>query len=159
MRTAGDNSGIRFRATVNAATYHSEGLSQIGFMATRDKRYKDKFDGKDESFTLANANSKESANCAVVTIDKAEFGRYIGTDPMIESGKPHFQAVVTNVPIKKAALEEKLHIRAFVVCGGITYYSNVKAMSVYEAVQELIRNNPDYENDTYIKGIIDECNK
>ena len=159
VRTAGDNSGIRFRATVNAATYHSEGLSQIGFMATRDKRYKDKFDGKDESFTLANANSKESANCAVVTIDKAEFGRYIGTDPMIESGKPHFQAVVTNVPIKKAALEEKLHIRAFVVCGGITYYSNVKAMSVYEAVQELIRNNPDYENDTYIKGIIDECNK
>ena len=158
VRTAGDNSGIRFRATVNAATYHSEGLSQIGFMATRDKRYKDKFDGKDESFTLANANSKESANCAVVTIDKAEFGRYIGTDPMIESGKPHFQAVVTNVPIKKAALEEKLHIRAFVVYGGITYYSNVKA-SVYEAVQELIRNNPDYENDTYIKGIIDECNK
>ena len=156
VRTAGENSGIRFRATVNAATYHSEGLSQIGFMATRDKRYKDKFDGKDESFTLANANSKESANCAVVTIDKANFDRYIGVEP---GSDPYFQAVVKNVPIKKAALEEKLHIRAFVVCGGITYYSNVKAMSVYEAVQELIKKNPDYANDEYIAKILAACNE
>ena len=67
-------------------------------------------------------------------------------------GELAFNALVVGVPEKAAYLTENLHLRAFVVCGGVTYYSAVKTDSVYGAVKR-VSADPNYENDPYIQRI------
>ena len=151
VRTSG-TPGIRFKATLDLATRADENFTEVGFMATRDTYYKSAFDASADSFTLANANAENAKLCTVVRKSGSDLNRYLTED----NGELAFNALVVGVPEKAAYLTENLHLRAFVVCGGVTYYSAVKTDSVYGAVKR-VSADPNYENDPYIQRIIELC--
>ena len=151
VRTSG-TPGIRFKATLDLATRADENFAEIGFMATRDTYYKSAFDASADSFTLANANAENAKLCTVVRKSGSDLNRYLTEG----DGELNFNALVVGVPEKAAYLTENLHLRAFVVCGGVTYYSAVKTDSVYGAVKR-VSADPNYENDPYIQRIIELC--
>lgn len=151
VRTSG-TPGIRFKATLDLATRADENFTEVGFMATRDTYYKSAFDASADSFTLANANAENAKLCTVVRKSGSDLNRYLTEN----DGELAFNALVVGVPEKAAYLTENLHLRAFVVCGGVTYYSAVKTDSVYGAVKR-VSADPNYENDPYIQRIIELC--
>ena len=77
---------------------------------------------------------------------------YLTPDPAAQNN--YFNAVVVGVPNEKQYLTEKIYLRAYAVCGGVKYYSNVKAQSIYDAALAVKDSYPD---DAYIKNIIDTC--
>ena len=151
VRTSG-TPGIRFKATLDLATRADENFAEIGFMATRDKHYTNAFNASADSFILANANAANAKLCAVVRKSGSDLNRYLTED----NGELNFNAIVVGVPENAAYLKENLHLRAFVVCGGVTYYSAVKTDSVYNAVKR-VSEDPNYANDPYIRRIIELC--
>ena len=151
VRTSG-TPGIRFKATLDLATRADENFAEIGFMATRDKHYTNAFNASADSFILANANAANAKLCAVVRKSGSDLNRYLTES----DGELNFNAIVINVPETAAYLKENLHLRAFVVCGGVTYYSAVKTDSVYNAVKR-VSADPNYANDPYIRRIIELC--
>ena len=151
VRTSG-TPGIRFKATLDLATRADENFAEIGFMATRDTHYTNAFDASADSFILANANAANAKLCTVVRKSGSDLNRYLTEG----DGELNFNALVVGVPEKAAYLTENLHLRAFVVCGGVTYYSAVKTDSVYGAVKR-VSADPNYENDPYIQRIIELC--
>ncbi|MGI6195513.1 MAG: hypothetical protein ACOYIO_00310 [Eubacteriales bacterium] len=151
VRTSG-TPGIRFKATLDLATRADENFAEIGFMATRDKHYTNAFNASADSFILANANAANAKLCAVVRKSGSDLNRYLTEG----NGELNFNAIVVNVPENAAYLKENLYLRAFVVCGGVTYYSAVKTDSVYDAVKR-VSADPNYENDPYIRRIIELC--
>ena len=151
VRTSG-TPGIRFKATLDLATRADENFTEVGFMATRDTYYKSAFDASADSFTLANANAENAKLCTVVRKSGSDLNRYLTEG----DGELNFNALVVGVPEKAAYLTENLHLRAFIVCGGVTYYSAVKTDSVYGAVKR-VSADPNYENDPYIQRIIELC--
>ena len=151
VRTSG-KPGIRFKATLDLATRADENFAEIGFMATRDKHYTNAFNASADSFILANANAANAKLCAVVRKSGSDLNRYLTES----DGELNFNAIVVNVPETAAYLKENLHLRAFVVCGGVTYYSAVKTDSVYDAVKR-VSADPNYANDPYIRRIIELC--
>lgn len=151
VRTSG-TPGIRFKATLDLATRADENFAEIGFMATRDTHYTNAFDASADSFILANANAANAKLCTVVRKSGSDLNSYLTEG----NGELNFNALVVGVPEKAAYLTENLHLRAFVVCGGVTYYSAVKTDSVYGAVKR-VSADPNYENDPYIQKIIELC--
>lgn len=151
VRTSG-TPGIRFKATLDLATRADENFAEIGFMATRDKHYTNAFNASADSFNLANANAANAKLCTVVRKSGSDLNRYLTED----NGELNFNAIVVGVPENAAYLKENLHLRAFVVCGGVTYYSAVKTDSVYNAVKR-VNADPNYANDPYIRRIIELC--
>lgn len=151
VRTSG-TPGIRFKATLDLATRADENFAEIGFMATRDTHYTNAFDASADSFILANANAANAKLCTVVRKSGSDLNRYLTEG----DGELNFNALVVGVPENAAYLTENLHLRAFVVCGGVTYYSAVKTDSVYGAVKR-VSADPNYENDPYIQRIIELC--
>ena len=110
------------------------------------------FNASADSFILANANAANAKLCAVVRKSGSDLNRYLTES----DGELNFNAIVINVPETAAYLKENLHLRAFVVCGGVTYYSAVKTDSVYNAVKR-VSADPNYANDPYIRRIIELC--
>lgn len=151
VRTSG-TPGIRFKATLDLATRADENFAEIGFMATRDTHYTNAFDASADSFILANANAANAKLCTVVRKSGSDLNRYLTEG----NGELNFNALVVGVPENAAYLTENLHLRAFIVCGGVTYYSAVKTDSVYGAVKR-VSADPNYENDPYIQRIIELC--
>lgn len=152
VRTSG-TPGIRFKATLDLATRADENFAEVGFMATRDKHYTNAFDASADSFILANANAENAKLCTVVRKSGSDLNRYLTEG----NGELNFNALVVGVPENAAYLTENLHLRAFIVCGGVTYYSAVKTDSVYGAVKRVSAADPNYENDPYIRRIIELC--
>lgn len=151
VRTSG-TPGIRFKATLDLATRADENFTEVGFMATRDTHYTNAFDASADSFILANPNAANAKLCTVVRKSGSDLNRYLTEN----DGELAFNALVVGVPENAAYLTENLHLRAFVVCGGVTYYSAVKTDSVYGAVKR-VSADPNYENDPYIQRIIELC--
>lgn len=151
VRTSG-KPGIRFKATLDLATRADENFAEIGFMATRDKHYTEAFDASADSFNLANPYAANAKLCTVVRKSGSDLNRYLTEG----NGELNFNAIVVGVPENAAYLQENLHLRAFVVCGGVTYYSAVKTDSVYNAVKR-VNADPNYANDPYIRRIIELC--
>lgn len=151
VRTSG-TPGIRFKATLDLAIRADENFAEIGFMATRDTHYTNAFDASADSFILANANAANAKLCTVVRKSGSDLNRYLTEG----DGELNFNALVVGVPENTAYLTENLHLRAFIVCGGVTYYSAVKTDSVYGAVKR-VSADPNYENDPYIRRIIELC--
>ena len=90
--------------------------------------------------------------CTVVRKSGSDLNRYLTEG----DGELNFNALVVGVPENAAYLTENMHLRAFIVCGGVTYYSAVKTDSVYGAVKR-VSADPNYENDPYIRRIIELC--
>ncbi len=148
VRTSGP-SGIRYRAALDAKTCANPNLTEIGFMATREAHFTNQFVTED-NFTLDNEKSQNKAFCTVVSISSDKMDNYLTPDPATQNS--YFNAVVVGVP--DANLKEKIYLRAYAVCGGVKYYSNVKAQSIYEAAKTVKDSYPD---DAYIKNIIEVC--
>ena len=144
-------SGIRYRAALDAKTCANPNLTEIGFMATREAHFTNQFVTED-NFTLDNEKSQNKAFCTVVSISSDKMDNYLTPDPATQNS--YFNAVVVGVPNEKQYLTEKIYLRAYAVCGGVKYYSNVKVQSIYEAAKTVKDSYPD---DAYIKNIIEVC--
>lgn len=142
--------GIRFKTLI---TKNSENLSEIGFMATRAVYYNQYFADDKGGFTLANKETQNGKRCVVVNRSGDEIASFITPDP----GKsPYFSAVVTGVPMESTHLQEELYLRSYAKCGGVTYYSGIKHMSIYSAAKQLVETEG-YKDNAYLKGIIEKC--
>ena len=53
-------------------------------------------------------------------------------------------------------LQEELYLRSYAKCGGVTYYSGIKHMSIYSAAKQLVETEG-YKDNAYLKGIIEKC--
>lgn len=145
--------GIRFKTNLNLAAYTN--ADKIGFLATRNKHFVGQFGGLDENLVLTNDATKNKSYCTLVTITGQEdIKNYI-----VDAGNGEtasFNAVVINVPERKATLTETLHLRSYVTCGGVTYYSAVRKESIYEAAKK-ISESSGYQDNDYIKNILSIC--
>ena len=145
--------GIRFKTNLNLAAYTN--ADEIGFLATRNKHFVEQFGGLDENLVLTNNATNNKSYCTLVTIPGQEnIKNYI-----VDAGDGEtasFNAVVINVPERKATLTETLHLRSYVTCGGVTYYSAVRKESIYEAAKKISQSSG-YQDNDYIKNILSIC--
>lgn len=140
--------GIRFKTNLNLAAYTN--AKEIGFLATRDKHFNEQFGGLDENLVLTNEKVNNTKYCAHASVSAAN---------IVDTGDGEtasFNAVVINVPERKATLTETLHLRSYVTCGGVTYYSAVRKESIYEAAKK-ISESSGYQDNEYIKNILSIC--
>ena len=140
--------GIRFKTNLNLAAYTN--ADEIGFLATRDKHFNEQFGGLDENLVLTNEKVNNTKYCAHASVSAAN---------IVDTGDGEtasFNAVVINVPERKATLTETLHLRSYVTCGGVTYYSAVRKESIYEAAKK-ISESSGYQDNDYIKNILSIC--
>lgn len=140
--------GIRFKTNLNLAAYTN--AEEIGFLATRDKHFNEQFDGLDENLVLTNEKVNNTKYCAHASVSAAN---------IVDKGDGEtasFNAVVINVPERKATLTETLHLRSYVKCGDVTYYSAVRKESIYEAAKK-ISESSGYQDNDYIKNILSIC--
>ena len=140
--------GIRFKTNLNLAAYTN--ADEIGFLATRNKHFVEQFGGLDENLVLTNEKVNNTKYCAHASVSAAN---------IVDTGDGEtasFNAVVINVPERKATLTETLHLRSYVTCGGVTYYSAVRKESIYEAAKK-ISESSGYQDNDYIKNILSIC--
>ena len=140
--------GIRFKTNLKLAAYTN--ADEIGFLATRDKHFNEQFGGLDENLVLTNEKVNNTKYCAHASVSAAN---------IVDTGDGEtasFNAVVINVPERKATLTETLHLRSYVTCGGVTYYSAVRKESIYEAAKK-ISESSGYQDNDYIKNILSIC--
>lgn len=140
--------GIRFKTNLNLAAYTN--AKEIGFLATRNKHFVEQFGGLDENLVLTNEKVNNTKYCAHASVSAAN---------IVDTGDGEtasFNAVVINVPERKATLTETLHLRSYVTCGGVTYYSAVRKESIYEAAKK-ISESSGYQDNEYIKNILSIC--
>lgn len=140
--------GIRFKTNLNLAAYTN--AKEIGFLATRNKHFVEQFGGLDENLVLTNEKVNNTKYCAHASVSAAN---------IVDTGDGEtasFNAVVINVPERKATLTETLHLRSYVTCGGVTYYSAVRKESIYEAAKKISQSSG-YQNNDYIKKILSIC--
>ena len=151
IRTIGEKGGIRFRASIGQYIVDNT-ATEIGFMVTRDTHFKEVCGDSNTNFVFANdaLNVPKKLSTGIVYNVDDDIDLLQG-DPA--SDKYTFTAVVVGIPENAEFYQEKLHIRAYVVCEGVTYYGNVQTKSLYEAAVAYNTAHPD-DPDDFARNII-----
>lgn len=91
--------------------------------------------------------------CTVAKADAEHLASYLGT----EGAYAVFSAKLAGVPMRKEYLTEPFALRAYIRCGGVTYYSSVKRESVCSAVKKAIAADMAYADDPYAAAVMAVC--
>ena len=154
IRTGGVQ-GMRFKASVHNAALTAEN-AEIGFIVTRAKFF-DQLDNDESLFNFDDLGSVEKAMVSGISFKKAdgviEINKLMDEE---DTSASIFAAVLTGIPESKENYTEKIYIRAYMKLDGVTYYGNVKNMSLYEAALA-VKNTEGYETTDFVERILEIC--
>lgn len=146
---------MRFKASVHNAALTADN-AEIGFIVTRAKFF-DQLDNDESLFNFDDLGSVEKAMVSGISFKKAdgviEINKLMDEE---DTSASIFAAVLTGIPESKENYTEQIYIRAYMKLDGVTYYGNVKNMSLYEAALA-VKNTEGYETTDFVERILEIC--